>query len=220
MKLLSSLVTVATLAHTVSAHYIFFQATTGSQTGGAAIRQPRNNSPVESATSNDLRCNSSPSAASTTASMAAGSSFSFKLDNTFYHPGPGAVYLGQVPSGQTAANWDGSGANWFKIAEYGAKFNPFGFVLDGQSTVSGTLPSSIQAGEYLLRVEQIGLHVAGAPQWYISCAQINVTGGGSANPPKVSIPGHVSASDPGLSVNIYYPVPTSYKVPGPAVWRG
>lgn len=47
--------------------------------------------------------------------MAAGSSFSFKLDNTFYHPGPGAVYLGQVPSGQTAANWDGSGANWFKV---------------------------------------------------------------------------------------------------------
>lgn len=50
--------------------------------------------------------------------------------------------------------------------------------------------------QYLLRIEQIGLHVAGAPQWYLSCAQITVTGGGSASPSKVSIPGYVSASDP------------------------
>lgn len=46
--------------------------------------------------------------------------------------------------------------------------------------------------QYLLRIEQIGLHVAGAPQYYISCAQITVTGGGGGNPPKVSIPGYVS----------------------------
>jgi hypothetical protein len=39
---------------------------------------------------------------------------------------------------------------------------------------------------------QIGLHVVGAPQWFISCAQITITGGGSANPSKVSIPGYVS----------------------------
>lgn len=63
-----------------------------------------------------------------------------------------------------------------------------------------------------IALHQIGLHVAGAPQFYISCAQIRVTGGGSGNPGKVSIPGYVSKSDPGLSVNIYYPVPTSYKV--------
>lgn len=57
------------------------------------------------------------------------------------------MYLGQVPAGQTAATWDGSGANWFKIAESGAKFNPFGFVLDGASTVSGTIPASVKAGQ-------------------------------------------------------------------------
>jgi hypothetical protein len=83
--------------------------------------------------------------------------------------------------------------------------------------------------QYLLRIEQIGLHVAGAPQWYISCAQIRVTGGGGGNPPKVSIPGYVSStgklsasvawlflltllSDPNLVNSIYYPVPTSYRV--------
>lgn len=50
--------------------------------------------------------------------------------------------------------------------------------------------------QYLLRVEAIGLQVPGYPQWYISCAQITVIGGGSANPRKVSIPGYVSESDP------------------------
>ncbi|EEB99970.1 hypothetical protein MPER_00209, partial [Moniliophthora perniciosa FA553] len=39
---------------------------------------------------------------------------------------------------------------------------------------------------------------------------IKVTGGGSASPSKVSIPGYVSADDPGLTVNIYNPVPTAY----------
>ena len=48
--------------------------------------------------------------------------------------------------------------------------------------------------QYLVRIEQIGLHVAGAPQFYISCGQINVTNGGGGNPPKVSIPGYISAS--------------------------
>ncbi|RXW11731.1 hypothetical protein EST38_g14124, partial [Candolleomyces aberdarensis] len=145
---------------------------------------------------------------------------SFRLDNTLYHPGPAAIYLGQVPGGQTATSWNGAGANWFKIAEWGAQFNPFKFALDGQSTATTTIPQNTPSGEYLLRIEHIGLHVAGAPQYYISCAQIRVTNGGSGNPPKVSIPGYVSASDPGLTVNIHWPIPTSYRVPGPAVWRG
>lgn len=39
------------------------------------------------------------------------------------HPGPTQVYLGKVPSGSTAATWDGSGANWFKIYALGADFS-------------------------------------------------------------------------------------------------
>jgi hypothetical protein len=70
---------------------------------------------------------------------------------------------------------------------------------EDQSTFTFKIPSSIPAGQYLLRIEQIGLHVAGAPQYYISCAQVSVTGGGSANPTKVSIPGYVSKDDPSLT---------------------
>ena len=85
----------------------------GGQQSSAAVRQPQNNSPVESATSADQRCNRSPSAASQTVNVAAGSSIGFILDNTLYHSGPAAIYLGRAP-GQVAS-WDGSGANWFKV---------------------------------------------------------------------------------------------------------
>jgi hypothetical protein len=70
----------------------------------------------------------------------------------------------------------------------------------------------------LVRFEHIGLHSASAPggaQLYISCAQVNVSGGsGSARPSLLSFPGAYSPNDPGLAVNIYWPVPTNYKAPG------
>lgn len=48
---------------------------------------------------------------------------------------------------------------------------------------------------------------AGGAQFYISCGQINVTGGGSGNPgPLVAFPGAYKATDPGLMINIYYPI--------------
>ncbi|KAF8605666.1 hypothetical protein BDV93DRAFT_554527 [Ceratobasidium sp. AG-I] len=219
----STAIYVALSANTVLGHYIFNKLIANSVTGDAFvnIRPVPSNSPVTDVTSNDIRCNVGGTSAgsTTTATVAAGSTVGFVLDNTVYHQGPLAVYLGKAPT--TAAAWDGSGANWFKIYELGATFSPsFAFLDYNLSTFTFKIPSTIPAGEYLLRIEQIGLHVAGAPQFYISCAQLKVTGGGSANPSKVSIPGYVSATDPGLTVNIYYPVPTAYTVPGPAVFTG
>jgi hypothetical protein len=89
--------------------------------------------------------------------------------------------MAKVPSGKTAANWDGSGSVWFKI--YAEKAN----VANGQltwnslnaATASVTIPKNTPSGEYLLRVEHIALHSASAingAQIYISCAQVKVTG--------------------------------------------
>ena len=90
--------------------------------------------------------------------------------------------------------------------------------------MSVTLPKSLPSGEYLLRGEHIALHsasTAGGAQFYLSCAQIKVENGGNGNPgPKVAFPGAYKATDPGIMINIYYPVPTSYTAPGPAVWSG
>lgn len=133
-----------------------------------SVRQPVNNSPVTSVTSSAVTCNSNAKA-STTTLVSAGSTVGFKLDNTVYHQGPAAMYLGKVPSGQTAATWDGSGANWFKvsslgiallvllcsrlwlqIAEWGATFNPFTFTDFNAAQLSTTLPSSIPSGDVRL----------------------------------------------------------------------
>ncbi|TFK18590.1 hypothetical protein FA15DRAFT_249661 [Coprinopsis marcescibilis] len=211
---------LAAIAQSASAHYIFHQLVAGTQISSTAVRTPHNNSPVEAITSAGMTCGAAPFTATETINVAAGSRVGFKLDNALFHPGPAAFYLGQVPAGQTAASWNGNGPNWFKIEDLGAKFNPFGFIPDGATELYTTIPGNTPSGEYLLRIEHIGLHVAGAPQFYISCAQIRVTGGGNGNPTKVSIPGYVTPSDPGLTVNIHWPTPTAYKVPGPAAWRG
>jgi len=55
------------------------------------------------------------------------------------------------------------------------------------------------------------------PQFYIGCAQVAVTGGGSKDlGPKVAIPGAFKSTDPGYTANIYNNF-NSYTVPGPSV---
>lgn len=87
-------------------------------------------------------------------------------------------------------------------------------------TYTFNLPACIPSGDYLLRIQQLAIHnpwPAGIPQFYIECAQITVTGGGSSDlSPKVAIPGGFKDTDPGYTVNIYNDF-TNYTVPGPAV---
>ncbi|KFY71598.1 hypothetical protein V499_08187 [Pseudogymnoascus sp. VKM F-103] len=213
----------------VSAHYRW----TSLIVNGAAtspyqyVRQNTNaNSPVTSVSSNDIRCNAGglASGASTgTASVAAGATVGFALDQAIFHPGPITVYLSKAPS--TAASYDGSGA-WFKIAEVGATISTSAITWPASDISQYTfkIPSSTPAGEYLLRIEHIALHSASTTdgaQFYISCAQLKISGSGSGSPgPTIKLPGGYSATDPGILIGIYWPIPTSYKIPGPAVWSG
>ncbi len=117
--------------------------------------------------------------------------------------------MAKVPDGQDAVTWDGKGEVWFKI--YAEKAISSGGQLSWASlnkgSVSVTIPKSLPSGDYLLRVEHIALHMAssvGGAQFYISCAQVKVSGGGSGSPsPLVSFPGVYKSSDPGIKVNIY-----------------
>jgi hypothetical protein len=86
------------------------------------------------------------------------------------------------------------------------------------ATYSATIPSQVPAGEYLLRIEQLGIHNPGSPpQFYIACAQLKVTGSGAGRPsPVTKIPGHVKSTDSGYTANIYSNF-NSYVVPGPRV---
>jgi hypothetical protein len=125
----------------------------------------------------------------------------------------------------SAATADGS-TPWFQVAELGPSFSSgaIGFPSQDRDSFTFTIPKSLPSGDYLLRAENIAIHAASSAngaQFYISCAQITVTGGGSGTPgPTISLPGGYKATDPGLLINIYHPIPTSYKYPGPAVWKG
>ncbi|KAK8159363.1 fungal cellulose binding domain-containing protein [Phyllosticta citrichinensis] len=184
--------------------------------------------PVTDVTSQDIRCwtDSSVDHTAETYSVAAGSKVGFTVDPDISHPGPLQFYMAKVPDGKTAAAWDGSGQVWFKIFGQGPTINSTGlsWPSSGKKQVDVTLPASLPNGQYLLRAEHIALHGAGSEggaQFYIACAQLQVTGGGNGEPsPKVALPGAYKATDPGILINIYYPVPTNYTLPGPAVWSG
>jgi hypothetical protein len=205
------------LMNTVNGHYMFQKLTANGKQGSVYqnIRPVPNNTPVTSLSSNDLRCNVGGGSGSgtTTVSVAAGSSITFTADQAVYHQGPVSFYLTKVDS---AASADGS-TNWFKIKEIGPKFSPSA-TWDMRQSYDVTLPSCLAPGEYLARIEQLGIHNPGSPpQFYISCAQLQVTGSGSKTFSGVKIPGHVKSTDPGYTANIYQPDFKSYTVPGPAV---
>ncbi|KAH8917758.1 lytic polysaccharide monooxygenase [Atractiella rhizophila] len=185
--------------------------------------------PVTDVTDPNLRCYTGAggtASSSTPYAINAGSNVTFWTDDNLYHAGVANVYLAKVPSGSSVTTWDGSGAVWFKIFQISAIADPNGvnniqFPALGLQNLNFKIPAATPSGQYLLRAEHIALHSAGAPQFYIGCAQIQINNGGSGTPkPLVAIPGVYSATDPGLTINIYWPIPTSYVQPGPAVWTG
>jgi len=85
----------------------------GSTTTMSAVRQPVNNTPVQSVTSTQMICNTNTNTASQTVSVTPGTTVGFKLDNTLYHQGPAAIYIAKAPG--SAAGWDGAGGSWLKV---------------------------------------------------------------------------------------------------------
>jgi hypothetical protein len=222
MKIATSFAAAMALAQSASAHYIFQQLTVGSTKYPVFqyIRQNSNyNSPVTDLDSTDLRCNVGASGSTTqTASVKAGDSITFTLDTAVYHQGPISVYMSKAPG--SAASYDGSG-NWFKIKDFGPTFSGGTSTWPMNLSYTFNLPACIANGEYLLRIQSLGIHnpwPAGIPQFYISCAQISLSGGGSTTPSnQVKIPGAFKETDPGYTANIYSNF-NSYTIPGPTVF--
>ncbi|TEB33210.1 hypothetical protein FA13DRAFT_194086 [Coprinellus micaceus] len=224
----------AFIASHVSAHWIYEGVSTPTTNTSDATRIPKNWSPIFDATDPVIRCNANNGPAKETLTVKAGDEVVFRMreGDDFYHPGPAAMYLGMVPEGESAATWDGSGARWFKIKNWGTgetteELSP-GWTIPqfewpwqtyGSVTLHATIPTEVPSGEYLLRVESTSFAVAvGVPQWWVSCAQIKVINGGGGKPPLVEIPGHIEMDDPNLQVNTYKPPIEGFRIPGPDVW--
>lgn len=163
------------------------------------------NSPVTDLKSNDLRCNVGGATGGSTAviSLAAGTSVTFTADVAVYHQGPVSFYMSKASSGAVA--YDGSG-DWFKIKDIGPTFSNGAASWDLSKTYTVTIPKSLPSGDYLLRIQQLAIHnpyPAGIPQFYISCAQVTVTSGGSGSPsPNVKIPGFITGTESGYTANM------------------
>jgi cellulase len=135
------------------------------------------------------------------------------------HYGPVLVYMAKVADAKTATT-----GSFFKVAEDGYSGTTATWGTEILNANCGkrafTVPKSIASGDYLVRAEALALHAGvGNPQPYVSCFQVKVTGGGSANPAGVSFPGAYKLSDPLFSKAIY---DSSFKYvsPGPAVYSG
>ncbi|EEB93251.1 hypothetical protein MPER_08122, partial [Moniliophthora perniciosa FA553] len=128
------------------------------------------------------------------------------------------IYLGKAASG--AAPWDGTACNWFKVrhAKPQVFSNTHKGLLDGAefefiplngNRLTTTIPSNVPDVEHLVRI------IVGS-QYFIPVHKSKSQAEEVLNPPKRR--SRVFSVD--LTVNIYYSIPTSYTVPGPAPFQG
>ncbi|KAH9889852.1 glycosyl hydrolase family 61-domain-containing protein [Cubamyces lactineus] len=241
MKTLASLVAASALAAPAFAHTIFQELYVNGVDQGhlTGIRVPDYDGPIMDVTSNDIICNGGinpyhqpisqavipvPAGASVTAEWhhtLAGADPSDPADPVDpSHKGPVMAYLAKVSN---ATSLDVTGLGWFKIWEDGMDSSQVWGVdrmIANKGKVTFQIPDCIEAGQYLLRVEMIALHGAESypgAQFYMECAQIQITGGGSKQPATVSFPGAYHGTDPGITINIYQKL-SSYTIPGPSVF--
>ncbi|KAF9003030.1 endoglucanase-4 [Cyathus striatus] len=187
-------------------------------------RRILDNGPVTDVTSPNITCNKGGNIPTTLfASVTAGTQVKFQWDQWgSSHSGPVMTYMAKCPNGCATFEgdtvWLGSQADpaWGsdRLAAQGASW-----------TV--TIPKSISNGEYLLRHEILALHVAGTlggAQFYPHCVQVKVTGGGSANPSGIALPGSYVATDPAILTQLWWYTASntsaSYTPPGGPVWTG
>ncbi|KAE8151271.1 glycoside hydrolase [Aspergillus avenaceus] len=248
MKTLTTITLLLTLTHRVLSHYVWSALIINDQRTKdyeyiRKIQRPQGdeNSPITDIQSTDIRCGYGSTTTGTTVSVAnvkAGSiiGLSLRAHEHIYHDGPITVYMSKAPG--NVQTYDGSGG-WFKIAELTgaprctARFHPglghqvplsrrIQWPATGKTEYKFKIPGSTPSGQYLVRIEQIGLHrasIRGAAEFFISCGHVNVVNGGSGRPdPMVKFPGAYREDDPGILVNIYDA--KCYSPPGPEVWLG
>ncbi|KAF5093889.1 hypothetical protein D0Z03_002256 [Geotrichum reessii] len=180
------------------------------------------NGPVPDFTTKDIVCNKNAKPAALVADVKAGAKV------TFYwtvwpesHKGPVMTYLANC--GGDCRTVDPSSLSYFKIDHAGYENGEWisDKIIANNNSYSLTIPEDIAPGNYLIRHELLALHSAfnelGA-QFYPMCANLKISGSGTANPPGVKFPEAYPKNDAGILVNIYNGL-TSYKIPGPAPYK-
>ncbi|KAI2466354.1 lytic polysaccharide monooxygenase [Annulohypoxylon bovei var. microspora] len=148
------------------------------------------------------------------------------------HKGPVIDYLADCSG--NCSSVDKTALKWFKIAEkgqleLGAGSGTTGrwaddLIIEDDLTWNVTIPSSLKAGNYVLRHELIALHEGGTEgktQMYPQCINLEVSGTGTQSPDGVVGTALYTSTDPGILHNIYNDEKLSsvsdYEIPGPAL---
>ncbi|KAF2011786.1 lytic polysaccharide monooxygenase [Aaosphaeria arxii CBS 175.79] len=238
-----SLLPALSVAHTIAQRVRVNGQDFGQLNG---IKAPNSNNPIQNVNDAAMACNSNYRQPTSTqvinvkagdkvgvlwGHVIGGAQFANDPDHPIAksHKGPTMFYMAKVDNAGTASP---NGLKWFKVHEDGLDGSgQWGVdrMINNGGWQDFTLPSCVAPGNYLLRAEIIALHSASKPgeaQFYIGCAQINVSGSGTKTGDQtVSFPGAYSASHPGIQVSIYdkqgKPLGngTPYQIPGPQVMK-
>lgn len=177
-------------------------------------------------TTDNINCHKSATAGRLYANVAAGSSLTFYW-NTWpeSHHGPIINYI--APCNGDCTTLTPSSLRWSKISQTGL-VTPGGIgtwatdnLIKTNFTATTTIPRNLKAGNYVIRHEIVALHSAGSDngaQLYPQCLNLKVTGSGSVAPSGgVAGTSLYKRNDAGILFNLYNN-PTSYPIPGPALW--
>ncbi|KAK4669913.1 uncharacterized protein QC763_207120 [Podospora pseudopauciseta] len=194
-------------------------------------RQLANNGPVPDFTTNDITCGAGGNIpAQGIIELKAGDKVTFNWDQWgSSHSGPVFTYLAKCANNDCKTFKGDTGNVWVKIEQL--SYNPQGhppwasdLLREQGAKWSVTIPPKLAPGEYLLRHEILGLHVAGTrmgAQFYPSCTQIRVTQGGTTQlPAGLALPGAYKPEDPGILAELWriQQGQTQYVAPGGPVW--
>ncbi|KAJ8521969.1 hypothetical protein ONZ45_g1338 [Pleurotus djamor] len=163
------------------------------------------------------------------ATVAAGSKILATWNAWPHTIGPVMVYMAKCAGSCSSSS--PSSLSWFKIDQVGLISGTLatgswgqGQLVNNGNTWTTSIPASLAPGEYMIRHELLAIHTSNQPQFYPECAQLIVTGSGTAQPSSeylVKFPGAYQRSDPGVMIDIFnQPNTANYTIPGPTVWRG
>ncbi|KAF9231275.1 glycoside hydrolase family 61 protein [Melanogaster broomeanus] len=234
----------------VSAHGYVAQVTIDGTVykGNSVGTTPPSTLPVKGTSNPDLNCGTGAQLAKDVASANPGSTVEVLWSggtsgiSTWPHnTGPIMHYMAKCDG--SCSSYDSANAEWFKISELGLQSDGstwYQAQLQSGSPATVTIPSTLAAGNYLLRSEIISLQLAmteGGAEFYPACIQLSVGGsqtGAATSSEEVTFPGGYTDTEAGIltpnvreihpslvpalltAVQIYNP-PITYTFPGPPV---